>query len=76
MEIQLAKSGQAGSWKNNHARTSGAGSVEHQLPPLHVVQAPYWWRATRGFSALAGPHLVFHRTLDFYLSKALMRPRA
>jgi hypothetical protein len=38
MEIQIAKAGQAASWQNNNDWTSGARSVEHQLPSPNVVE--------------------------------------
>jgi hypothetical protein len=38
MEIQITNAGQAASWQNNHGRTSGARSVEHQLPSPNVVE--------------------------------------
>ena len=42
---------------------------------IDAHDAPYWWRATSGFPALALAHLALHRTLHFYCSNSLMSPR-
>ncbi len=62
MEVQIPEAGQAGPRQDNHGRTSGARSAEHQLPSPDVVETPGRHRTTEGPAVFALFRAIGHRS--------------